>query len=64
MEPLGLQDLLYSAYGVRGISERLLNRLREHFGGVNISLLTSGPCQVTVADGRVLEAWYQKMDDL
>ena len=46
MEPLGLQTVLNSAAsGVTCISERLLERLRKHFGGgVDVSPLTSGPC--------------------
>ena len=54
MEPLGLQAVLDSASGVTDISERLLERLRKHFGGVDVSSLKSGPCQVSVADGRAL----------
>ena len=34
MEPLGLQVVLDSASGVTGISERLLEWLRNHFGDV------------------------------
>ena len=56
LEPLGLQAVLDSASGVIGISERLLERLRRHFGGVDVSPLESGPCQVSVADGRALTA--------
>ena len=52
LEPLGLQAVLDSASGVMSISERLLKRLRRHFGGVDVSPLKSGPCQVSVADGR------------
>ena len=54
MEPLGLQAVLGSASGVTGISERLLEQLRKHFGGVDASSLMPGPCQVSVADGRTL----------
>ena len=64
LEPLGLQAVLDSASGVTGISERLLERLRRHFGGVDVSSLTSGPCQVSVADGLALMARYQTTDDL
>ena len=64
MGPLGLQAVLDSASGVTGISERLLERLRKHFGGVDVSPLKSGPCQVSVADGRTLKARYQTTDDL
>ena len=64
LEPLGLQAVLDSASGVTGISERLLERLRRHFGGVDVSPLKSGPCQVSVADGRALTARYQTTDDL
>ena len=32
MEPLGLQAVLDSAFGVVGIPERLLEWLRKHFG--------------------------------
>ena len=64
MEPLGLQEVLHSASGVTGISERLLERLRKHFGGVNVSPLKSGPCQVSVADGCALKAQYQTTDNL
>ena len=64
MEPLRLQAVLDSASGVTGISERLLERLRKHFGGVDVSPLKSGPCQVSVADGRALKARYQTTDDL
>ena len=65
MEPLGLQAVLDSASGVIGISERVLERLKKHFGGVNIWPLKSGPCQVSVADGRALKTrWYQTTDDL
>ena len=64
LEPLGMQAILDSASGVTGISERLLERLRRHFGGVDVSPLKSGPCQVSVADGRALTARYQTTDDL
>ena len=64
LEPLGLQAVLDNASGVTGISERLLERLRKHFGGVDVSPLKSGPCQVSVADGRVFTARYQTTDDL
>ena len=64
LEPLGMQAGLDSASGVTGISERLLERLRRHFGGVDVSPLKSGPCQVSVADGRALTARYQTTDDL
>ena len=64
MEPLGLQAVLGSASGVTGISERLLERLRKYFGGVDVSRLKSGPCQVSVADGNVLKARHQTTDDL
>ena len=64
MEPFGLQAVLDSASGVTGISERLLGRLRRHFGGVDVSPLKSGPCQVSVADGLALMARYQTTDDL
>lgn len=33
LEPLGLQAVLDSVSGVTGILERLLEGLREHFGG-------------------------------
>ena len=56
LEPLGLQAVLDSASGVTGFSERLLERLRRHFRGVGVSPLKSGPCQVSVADGRTLTA--------
>ena len=49
LEPLGLQAVLYSASGVTGTSKRVLERLRRHFGGVDVSPLKSGPCQVSVA---------------
>ena len=64
LEPLGLQVVLDSASDVRGISERLLEGMRRHFGGVDVSSLKSGPCQVSVADGRALTAQYQTTDDL
>ena len=64
MEPLGLQAVLDSTSGVTGISERLLERLRQHFGGLDVSPLKSGPCQVSVADGRALKARYQTTNDL
>ena len=64
LEPLRMQAVLDSASGVTGISERLLERLRRHFGGVDVSPLKSGPCQVSVADGRALTARYQTTDDL
>ena len=64
MEPSGLQAVLDSGSGVTGISERLLERLRKHFGGVDVLPLKSGPCQVSVADGRALMARYQTTDDL
>ena len=54
LEPLGLQAVLDSASGVTGISERLLERLRRHFGGVDVSPLKSGPCQVSVATAALL----------
>ena len=43
MEPFGLQAILASASSVTDISERRLARLRKHFGGVDVSLLKSGP---------------------
>ena len=43
MEPVGFQAVLDSISGDTGISERLLERLRKHFGGVDVSLLKSGP---------------------
>ena len=46
MEPLRLQAVPDSASGVTSISERLLERLRKQFGGVDVSPLKSGPCQV------------------
>ena len=64
MKPLVLQAVLDSASGVTGISERLLERLRKPFGGVDVSPLKSRPCQVSVADGRALKARYQTTDDL
>ena len=64
LEPLGLQAVLDSASGVTGISERLLERLRRQFGGVDVSPLKFGPCQVSVADGRALTPRYQTTDDL
>ena len=64
MEPLGLQAVLESTSGVTGISERLLEQLRKHFEGVDVSPLESGSCQVSVADGRALTARYQSTDDL
>ena len=64
LEPLGLQAVLDSASGVTGISQRTLERLRRDFGGVDVSPLTSGPCQVSVADGRALKARYQTTDNL
>ena len=59
-----MQAVLDNASGVTGISDRLLERLRKHFGGADVSLLKSGPCQVSVAHGRALKAWYQTTDDL
>ena len=44
MEPFGLQAVLDRASGVMVISERLLERLGKHFGGVDISPLKSKPC--------------------
>ena len=64
LETFGLQAVLDSAFGVTDISERLLERLRRHLGGVDVSPLKSGPCQVSVADGRALTARYQTTDDL
>ena len=64
LEPLGMQAVPDSASGVTCISERLLERLRRYFGGVDVSPLNSGPCQVSVADGRALTARYQTTDDL
>ena len=64
LEPLGLKVVLDSAFGVTGFSEHLLERLRRHFGGVHVSTLESGPCQVSMADGRALTARYQTTDDL
>ena len=61
---LGLQAVLDSASGVTGISEHLLERLRKHFGGVDVLPLKSGLCQVSVADGRALKAWYQTTDGM
>ena len=46
LEPLGWQAFLDSASGVTGNLERLLERLRRHIGGIDVSLLKSGPCQV------------------
>ena len=43
LEPLGLQAVLDSASGVTGISKRLLERLRRHFEGVDVSPLEFGP---------------------
>ena len=64
LESLGLQAVLDGASGDAGISERLLERLRRHFGsGVDVSPLKFGPCQVSVADGRALMARYQTTDD-
>ena len=63
LEPLGLQAVLNSSSGVTGISERLLERLRIRFGGVDVSTLESAPCQLSVADGRALTARYQTTDD-
>ena len=42
MEPLGLQAVLDSAFSVTCISERLLERQRKHFGGVDASPLKYG----------------------
>ena len=64
MESLGLQAVMDSASGVTDISERLLERLRKHFWGEDVSPLKSGPCQVSVADGRAFNAQYQTTDDL
>ena len=64
LEPLGMHEVRDNASGDTGISERLLERLRRHFGGVDVSPLKSGPCQVPVADGRALTAWYETIDDL
>ena len=61
MESLGLQAVLDSASGVTGISERLVEQPRKHFREVDISSLKSGPCQISVADGRAPKARY---DDL
>ena len=44
MEPLGLQEVLDSASDVTGDSERMLEWLRKHFGGLDVALLKSGPC--------------------
>ena len=63
LEPLGLQAVLNSSSGVTGISERLLERLRIRFGGVDVSTLESAPCRLSVADGRALTARYQTTDD-
>ena len=57
---LGCRQFLDSASDVAGISERLLERLGNHFGGVAVSPLKSGPCQVLVADGRALKARHQR----
>ena len=62
--PLGLQAVLDNASGVTSISERLLEWLRRHFGGVDVSPLKAGPYQVSVADGRALSARYQTTGDL
>ena len=64
MQPLGLQAVLNSASGVSNIPERLLERLRKHFKGVDVPPLKPGPCQVSVVDGRALKARYQTTDDL
>ena len=59
-----MQAVLDSAFYVTGISECLLERLREHFGGVEVSPLRSGSCQVSVADNHALEARYHTIDTL
>ena len=64
LESLGMQAVLDSASGVTGISERLLERLTRHFGGVDVSPLKSGPYQVSVTDGRGLTVRYQTTNDL
>ena len=64
LEPLGIQAVLDSASGVTGISEPLLERLRRHFGGADVSPLKPGPCHISVADGRALMARYQTTDGL
>lgn len=56
IEPPGLQAVLDSAVGVTGISKRLMERLRDHFSGVEVSPLKSGPCQVAVVDDHDFEA--------
>ena len=62
LAPLGLKAVLDSASGVTGMSESLLGQLREHFGGVEVSPLPSGECQVLVADGRAIQARYQTQE--
>ena len=64
MESLGLRALLDSASGVTGILERLLEWLRKQNGGLDVSPLKSGRCQVSVADGRALTARYKTTKDL
>ena len=64
MVPLGCQAVLGSASGVMGISERLLEKLRKHFGGVDVSPLISGPCKVSVTGGHALKALCPTTDDL
>ena len=53
-----------SASDVTGVSECLLEWLRKHFGGVDVSPLKSGPCQVSIANGGALKARYQTTNDL
>lgn len=64
LEPLETQTVLDSVYGVAGILERLLERLREHFGGVEVSSLKFGPCQVSGDLGRALQASYDTTNEL
>ena len=54
MEPRALQAVLESAPGVTCFSERLLERLRKYFGGVDVSQLKYGPCLVSVAAAALL----------
>lgn len=52
-----------NAYGAMGISEYMLQRQREQFGGVQVSPIKAGLYDVLVADGRAFEAWYQATDE-
>ena len=47
-----------------GYFRALAGAVEKQFGGVDVSPLKFGPCQVSMAAGRVLKARYQTTDNL